>query len=157
MIATAISLTLANSYLGEPLQHFLHSASLGLSVERWVNDGLMVIFFLMIVLELEREIYVGELSSWKNAALPIIATVGGMCVPAFVHFLFNIGATTHAGAGIPMATDIAFSLGVLALFSKEVASAPASIALSSRSGHIAHFRFSEYCHTIVWRLVLAAF
>ncbi|MCY2985393.1 MAG: Na+/H+ antiporter NhaA [Planctomycetota bacterium] len=120
MIATAISLTLANTGFGEPIQHFLHTAFLGLPVEAWVNDGLMVIFFLMIGLELERETYVGELSSWKNASLPIVAAVGGMCVPALVHFLFNMGTGTQRGAGIPMATDIAFSLGVLALFSKKV-------------------------------------
>ena len=120
LIATFVSLTIANSSLGESFLHFLHSPVLGMPVERWVNDGLMVIFFLMIGLELEREIYVGELSSWRNASLPIVAAIGGMCVPALVHFGFNMGSTTRAGAGIPMATDIAFSLGVLALFSKKV-------------------------------------
>ena len=120
MISTAISLSIANSPFGESVLHFFHSSLVGMSIEKWVNDGLMVVFFLMIGLELEREIYVGELSSWKNAALPIVAAVGGMVVPALIHLLINMGSATQAGAGIPMATDIAFSLGVLALFSKKV-------------------------------------
>ncbi len=74
----------------------------------------------MIGLELEREIYEGELSSWRNAALPVVAAVGGMVVPALIHFSFNMGTNTTRGAGIPMATDIAFSLGVLALFGSKV-------------------------------------
>jgi len=82
MFATAVSLILANTLFGETLQHFFHTPFLGMSIEKWVNDGLMVIFFLMIGLELEREIYEGELSSWKNAALPVIAAIGGMVVPA---------------------------------------------------------------------------
>ena len=120
MLATAISLLLANTLLGESLQHFFHTPFLGMPIEKWVNDGLMVIFFLMIGLELEREIYEGELSSWKNASLPIIAAIGGMVVPALIYILLNLGTTTPHGAGIPMATDIAFSLGVLALFGSKV-------------------------------------
>ncbi|MEQ1829668.1 MAG: Na+/H+ antiporter NhaA, partial [Pirellula sp.] len=120
MFATAVSLLLANTFMGDSLQHFFHMPLLGMPVEKWVNDGLMVIFFLMIGLELEREIYEGELSSWKNAALPVIAAIGGMVVPASIHILLNLGTTTSRGAGIPMATDIAFSLGVLALFGSKV-------------------------------------
>ncbi len=120
MFATAVSLLLANTLFGETLQHFFHMPFLGMPIEKWVNDGLMVIFFLMIGLELEREIYEGELSSWKNAALPVIAAIGGMVVPAFIHILLNLGTTTIRGAGIPTATDIAFSLGVLALFGSKV-------------------------------------
>ncbi len=120
MFATAGSLLLANTVFEDSLQLFFHSPLLGMPIEKWVNDGLMVIFFLMIGLELEREIYEGELSSWRNAALPIVAAVGGMAVPALIHFVLNIGTNTVRGAGIPMATDIAFSLGVLALFGSKV-------------------------------------
>ena len=120
MLATAVSLLLANTSFGESLQHFFHMPLLGMPFETWVNDGLMVVFFLMIGLELEREIYEGELSSWKNAALPVIAAIGGMVVPGMIHILMNLGTSTTHGAGIPMATDIAFSLGVLAMFGSKV-------------------------------------
>ncbi len=120
ILVTIVSLFLANSMVGEPLIRFFHHKFWGLSVEHWVNDGLMFLFFLMIGLELEREIYEGELSSWRNAALPVFAAVGGMIVPAAIHFAFNAGTLTQRGAGIPMATDIAFSLGVLSLFGTKV-------------------------------------
>src|SRR5690606_18097311 len=96
----------------------------GLSIEHWVNDALMAIFFLLIGLELKRELYNGELSELKNALLPIVAAVGGICVPALIHFSMNAGTPTQAGIGIPMATDIAFALGVLALLGSRV---PASL------------------------------
>ena len=96
----------------------------GLSLEHWTNDALMAIFFLLIGLELERELYVGELSDFKNALLPIFAAVGGMIAPALIHFSFNAGTPTQAGIGIPMATDIAFALGVLAILGNRV---PASL------------------------------
>jgi len=117
---TLAALGIANSFLGSSFVHFWHTEALGMSMERWVNDGLMAIFFLLIGLELEREIYIGELSDSKNALLPIIAAVGGMVVPAGIHLFFNYGSITQAGAGIPMATDIAFSLGILSLFGKKV-------------------------------------
>jgi NhaA family Na+:H+ antiporter len=96
------------------------SIGLNQSLEHWVNDGLMAIFFLLIGLEIEREIYIGELSDLKSASLPIIAAIGGMSVPALFYFLFNRGTETQAGIGIPMATDIAFALGVLALLGNRV-------------------------------------
>ena len=91
-----------------------------MSIEHWINDGLMAVFFLLIGLELEREIYVGELSDMRNAILPISAALGGMVVPAGIFLLFNYGTTTQAGVGIPTATDIAFSLGILSLLGKKV-------------------------------------
>jgi len=93
------------------------------SVVHWINDGLMAIFFLLIGLELEREIYVGELSDIRNSMLPIFAAVGGMLFPALIHLAFNYGSGSQRGAGIPMATDIAFALGVLSLLGKRVPSA----------------------------------
>lgn len=117
---TIASLIVANSSIGEEVVHFFHHPLLGMSVEHWVNDGLMVFFFLLIGLELEREIYVGELSSWKNAVLPVVAAFGGMIVPALIHYAFNGGLPSQRGAGIPMATDIAFSLGVLSLFGNRI-------------------------------------
>jgi NhaA family Na+:H+ antiporter len=92
------------------------------SLEHWVNDGLMAIFFLLIGLEIEREIYVGELSDLKSASLPIIAAIGGMAMPALLHFMLNQGTATQNGIGVPMATDIAFALGVLALLGSKIPS-----------------------------------
>ncbi len=91
-----------------------------LSVEHWINDALMAVFFLLIGLELEREVYVGELSNLRSALLPAFAAVGGMAAPALIHLALNAGAPTQAGFGIPMATDIAFALGILALLGKRV-------------------------------------
>lgn len=96
----------------------LHIASL--SLEHWINDGLMAILFLLIGLELERELYVGELSDFKNALLPIVAALGGMAAPALVHYLLNAGLPTQNGVGIPMATDIAFALGMLAILGARI-------------------------------------
>jgi NhaA family Na+:H+ antiporter len=121
---TAASLIVANSPISPVYLHFWHSYAGPLSVEHWVNDGLMAIFFLLIGLELERELYSGELSSFKNALLPIIAALGGVAVPALIHLGFNFGLPTQAGIGIPMATDIAFAVGVLALLGNRV---PASL------------------------------
>jgi Na+:H+ antiporter, NhaA family len=120
---TVVSLMLANSPLGAGYQALWH-ASLGpLSVEHWINDALMAVFFLLIGLELEREIYTGELSSLRSALLPALAAVGGMAAPALIHVAFNAGSATQAGFGIPMATDIAFALGILALLGKRVPAA----------------------------------
>jgi NhaA family Na+:H+ antiporter len=122
--ATVVSLALANSVLGESYLNVWHLYLGGLSVEHWVNDGLMAIFFLLIGLELERELYNGELSNFRNALLPIFAALGGVAAPALIHFYLNSGTETQAGIGIPMATDIAFALGVLAILGSRV---PASL------------------------------
>jgi NhaA family Na+:H+ antiporter len=124
ILCTAVALLIANSSLGTGYGRFLHAEVAGLSIEHWINDGLMAVFFLFVGLELERELYNGELSDIRNALLPIFAAIGGIAVPASIHFLFNAGTPTQAGAGIPMATDIAFALGVLALLGSR---APASL------------------------------
>ena len=117
---TILSLTLANSNFGADYHHFLQTQFAGHSIEHWVNDGLMTIFFLLIGLELEREIYKGELSNFKDALLPIFGALGGIILPAGLFMLFNFGSATQSGAGIPMATDIAFALGILSLLGNRV-------------------------------------
>lgn len=117
---TALSLLVANSSWGESYAHFWHYPFAGLTVELWINDGLMAVFFLLVGLEIEREIYIGELSTFRLAILPIVAALGGMLVPAGIHLLLNNGTPTASGAGIPMATDIAFALGILSLAGKAV-------------------------------------
>ncbi len=124
MTCTVLSLWLANSFLQDSYLQIWHFQFAGHSSTHWINDGLMTIFFLLIGLELEREIYIGELSSLKNASLPIFAALGGMFVPAGLFLLFNFGTPTQAGAGIPMATDIAFAIGILSLLGSRV---PASL------------------------------
>jgi NhaA family Na+:H+ antiporter len=120
ILCTIISLGLANSAFGESYHHFWLTKFAGQSFEYWINDGLMTIFFLLIGLELEREIYQGELSNVKDALLPIFAAIGGMFVPAAIFLFFNFGTATQSGAGIPMATDIAFALGILSLLGNRV-------------------------------------
>ncbi|HRD40330.1 MAG TPA: Na+/H+ antiporter NhaA [Bacteroidia bacterium] len=120
IICTAVSLLIANSSYQLSYHHFWETNISGYSLEYWINDGLMAIFFLLIGLELEREVYKGELSNFKNALLPIVAALGGMLVPAFIHYLLNAGTPTQGGAGIPMATDIAFAIGILSLLGNKV-------------------------------------
>lgn len=117
---TIFSLFMANTIFGTQYLHTWHMKLGGESLEYWINDGLMTIFFLLIGLELEREIYEGELSNIKDALLPIFAALGGMLVPAGIYLLFNYGGVAQAGAGIPMATDIAFALGILSLLGNRV-------------------------------------
>jgi NhaA family Na+:H+ antiporter len=124
LACTVLAMALANSPLGPAYLGFWHVEIGGLPIERWVNDGLMAVFFLLVGLELERELYVGELSEWRVALLPIFAALGGIVVPASIHLALNAGTPAQAGAGIPMATDIAFALGVLALLGSRV---PASL------------------------------
>ena len=118
---TLLSLLLANSAIGEAYVHFWHTPVEGShTVEHVINDGLMTLFFLLVGLEIEREIYQGELSDIRAALLPLFAALGGMACPALIHWLFNAGEATARGAGIPTATDIAFALGVLMLLGKRV-------------------------------------
>ena len=124
LVCTAISLCLANSAIGESYIAAWHAKALGLSIEHWINDGLMAIFFLLVGLELKRELLGGELSSLKTALLPVVAALGGIVVPAAIHLGLNSSLPTRAGAGIPMATDIAFALGALSLLGKRI---PASV------------------------------
>lgn len=120
IISTVVSLSLANSIIGANYLGMWQVHIGGLSVEHWINDALMAVFFLLIGLELERELYNGELSNFKNALLPVFAALGGICVPALIHFGLNSGTPAQAGIGIPMATDIAFALGALALLGNRV-------------------------------------
>ena len=118
-----ISLMIANSSASAGFQGFLDQAWGPYSVSVWINDGLMAIFFLLVGLEIKRELLDGELSNFKNASLPILAAIGGMLVPAAIFTLFNHGTEYSKGWAIPMATDIAFSLAIISMLGKSVPSA----------------------------------
>ena len=128
MISAGIALICANTPLYETYMDILHyPVSIGLGenalkmdLHHWVNDGLMVIFFFVVGLEIKKELAVGFLSSRKEAILPFIAALGGMFVPALIYIAFNMSQESIVGWGIPMATDIAFALGVLAFVSKSI-------------------------------------
>ena len=126
ILCSIVSLLVANSMFAESYLGFWKSYAGGLTVSYWVNDGLMAVFFLLIGLELKRELYKGELSDAKSAMLPIFAALGGIALPALFHFGFNNGLPTQKGFGIPMATDIAFALSVVALVGSK---APASLKI----------------------------
>ncbi|WP_250464425.1 Na+/H+ antiporter NhaA [Microbulbifer litoralis] len=128
MLCAVVALIIANSPLQEGYKHLLHlpvSLSAGdwefsLSLHHWINDGLMTIFFFLVGLELKREFLVGELSDLKQAILPVMAAIGGMVVPALIYAAFNAGGEAERGWGIPMATDIAFAVGCIALLGNRV-------------------------------------
>jgi NhaA family Na+:H+ antiporter len=128
LACTLVALIWANSPWAEAYSHILHTkigiswggATYALSVHYWINDGLMVIFFFVVGLEIKRELLVGRLSSMRKAALPVMAAVGGMVCPAMIYAILNIGGDGARGWGVPMATDIAFSLGMLAVLGKRV-------------------------------------
>lgn len=120
LLVTIISLVLANSPIQTSYIGFWETEIGRHSITHWINDGLMTVFFLLIGLELERELYGGELSTIKNAALPIFGALGGMLIPTGVFLAFNWGTSTQNGAGIPMATDIAFAIGILSLLGNRV-------------------------------------
>lgn len=127
--ATILALILANSPLSDAYHHFFHNtigisinekSFLDLSLHHWINDGLMAVFFFVVGLELKREIVGGELSNPRKAMVPIAAAVGGMIVPALIYFSLNPSGNELKGWGIPMATDIAFALGVLYLLGNRI-------------------------------------
>ncbi len=120
LLCAILSMMAANASFSLGYQHFWHTTLFTKPIEFWINDGLMTIFFLQVGLEIEREIYIGELKDFKKSLLPVLAAFGGMLVPAAIHFLFNKGLGTQKGYGIPMATDIAFSLGILSLLGNRV-------------------------------------
>lgn len=120
VVATLVSLVLANSSWQDGYINFWNTPLGDHTLVEWINDGLMTIFFLLIGLELEREFYQGELSEIRNALLPIFGALGGMVVPAGIFLLLNFGSETQRGAGIPMATDIAFAVGILSLLGSRV-------------------------------------
>ncbi|MBS1607465.1 MAG: Na+/H+ antiporter NhaA [Bacteroidetes bacterium] len=117
---TLFSLAVTNSSWGVSYISFWNIQTGNHTLTHWINDGLMAIFFLLVGLEIEREIYIGELQSIRNAMLPVCAAAGGIIIPALIHFLFNRGTPEQNGFGIPMATDIAFALGILSLAGKRV-------------------------------------
>ena len=126
IICVILSLLIANSSLGSNFQELLDFKLGSYSISLWINDGLMTVFFLLVGLEIKREILEGELSSFKNATLPIFAALGGMLVPAAIFYFFNQGSKYENGWGIPMATDIAFSLAIISMLGKRV---PVSIKI----------------------------
>lgn len=134
LFCVIISLIIANSSLSTNFSTFLSqnlgfnigSVEIKYSISAWINDGLMAIFFLLVGLEIKRELIEGELSTVKKASLPVLAAVGGMAIPALTYFFFNKGEATASGWGIPMATDIAFALAIIAMLGKSV---PASLKI----------------------------
>jgi NhaA family Na+:H+ antiporter len=128
ILCTIIALMWANSDFYHSYEHLLHSEisfklgsfELGMGLLHWVNDGLMAVFFFVVGLEIKREIVAGELSTWKKASLPALGAIGGMVLPALIFVAFTFGKEGMQGWGVPTATDIAFSLGILNLLGKRV-------------------------------------
>ncbi len=120
LICTVFSLLATNTFFSSWYGHFWHYEIKGLSVTHWINDALMAVFFLLVGLELKREILFGELSTRQKAMHPVVAALGGMIVPALIYILINFHTGSIKGTGIPMATDIAFSLAILSLVGKNV-------------------------------------
>lgn len=132
ILATAISLLLANSawgpsyiaFWGQKIGISSHQFHLEHSITEWINDALMTIFFLLVGLEIERELYIGELSDRKRAMLPMMGALGGMVMPALIYLIFNFNhPSTISGAGIPTATDIAFAIAIMGLLGDRVPTA----------------------------------
>lgn len=134
MAAAVLALVLANSVAASAYHHFFEAPvglsiggwSLEMSLHHWINDGLMALFFFLVGLEIKREVLVGELASMRQAALPIIAAIGGMMAPALIYFAINPEGPAARGWAVPMATDIAFAVGALVLLGRRV---PASLMM----------------------------
>ena len=135
LICTAAAMILANSEFAHTYHHFFHDTKFGvkfgdwqilMTLGHWINDALMAVFFFTVGLEIKREVLAGELATPRRAALPVVAAVAGMAVPALVYFAFNPAGDDARGWGIPMATDIAFALGILTLLGSR---APVSLKI----------------------------
>jgi NhaA family Na+:H+ antiporter len=168
LMGTAIiALLLANGPLASAYQHMIHtlvsfnfgSWKLEMSLHHWINDGLMALFFFVVGLELKREILVGELANPRNAVLPIGAAIGGMVVPALIYYAINPDGEAARGWGIPMATDIAFAIGALALLASRVPKALitflVALAIVDDLGAVLVIALF-YTHTIVLSALAAA-
>ena len=170
-LTTTLTLIVANSGLSETYEHFIHlnidfnvgEWKLSHSLQHWVNDGLMAIFFFMVGLEIKREILIGELSNIKDAMLPILAAIGGMVLPALIYIGINFGTEGVHGWGVPMATDIAFAISALVLLHKEVPKALVTflvaLAIVDDLGAvlvIALF-YTEQIHLLPFSLAIGAF
>ncbi|NOY70958.1 MAG: Na+/H+ antiporter NhaA [Gammaproteobacteria bacterium] len=165
MVCALLALLAANTALAGTYQHFIHTPigmsiagwTLEKSLQHWVNDGLMALFFFVVGLELKREILVGELSDPKQAALPIIAAIGGMAIPALLYFAINYGGEGQMGWGIPMATDIAFAIGVLVLLAgrvpKTLITFLVALAIVDDLGAVVVIALF-YTETIVWEALV---
>lgn len=138
LVAAVVALVLANSGMSDayhrlqtlPVRLSVHSLAFERSLAWWVNDGLMVLFFFVVGLEIRREMHAGELSEWRRAVVPTAAALGGMIVPAGLYLVFAGRPESHAGWGVPMATDIAFAVGVLALLGSRVPSGLRTLLLA---------------------------
>jgi len=163
------ALVLANSPLAEAYERLwqirltfgITEHSLSLTLHQWINDGLMAVFFLLVGLEIKRELIVGELASIRKAAVPIAGAVGGMIVPAAVYWMWNMSGQNARGWGIPMATDIAFALGALALIAPHAPAGArvflAALAIVDDMGAVLIIAIF-YSHALAWSaLIVAAF
>ncbi len=167
--ATLLTLLFSNSFLKLPYQDFWHqhlalqlgSWRLDHDLQDWVNDALMAVFFFVVGLELKRELLVGELSHWRNAILPIAAAAGGMIVPALLYSLLNAHGPAHAGWGIPMATDIAFAIGILVLLSwripKNLIIFLTALAIADDLGAVLVIAIFYTAHLNLWALAMSGF
>lgn len=168
IISSIVALILSNLSATKEIYHYILSLeftigfenlNLTKSVEEWINDGLMVIFFFVVGLEIKREIIAGHLSTFKQAALPVAAALGGMLFPALIYLAFNVGQPTEPGWGIPMATDIAFAIGVCSLLGNKVPVAMkvflAALAIADDLGAIIIIAIFYSSH-IDWHMLFAA-
>jgi NhaA family Na+:H+ antiporter len=161
------ALVIANSPLAEAYDHLwelplilkISDHQLSLTLHEWINDGLMAVFFLLVGLEIKRELLAGELSSVRQAALPIACAIGGMVVPAAIYLMFNFGGSGSHGWGIPMATDIAFALGTLNLIAPRAPIGAkvllTALAIVDDMGAVLVIAIF-YSHAIVWSALAGA-